>query len=86
MVLDDREAYLSLQKKLHRIPIQELKNKVADLHEKVYYEHDIDYHSEFRLASAVLIDRTKNGDSLIYHLKNLCCFVLVFFVSLLYNK
>ena len=74
MVLDDREPYMSLQKKLHKIPIQELKNKVVDLHEKVYYQHNIEYHSEFRLASAVLLDRTKNGDSLIYHLKNLSFF------------
>ena len=86
MVLDDREAYMNLQRKLRRLPIQELKNKVASLHEKVYLQHDINHHSEFRLASAVLLDRTKNGDSLIYHLKNLCCFVLLFFVSLLYNK
>lgn len=85
MVLDDKEAYLGLQRKLRRLPIQDLKNKVASLHQKVYYEHDINYSSEFRLASAVLIDRTRNGESLIYHLQNLCCFVLVFFVSLI-NK
>jgi hypothetical protein len=86
MILDDREAYMSLQKDLRRLPIEKLKNKVNDLHRKVFYEHDIQHHSEFRLASAVLLDRTKTGESLIYHLQNLCCFVLVFFVSLLYNK
>lgn len=85
MVLDDREAYMNLQRKLRRLPIQELKDKVASLHKKVYLQHDINFNSEFRLASAVLLDRTKTGDSLIYHLKNLCCLTLVIFVSLLYN-
>lgn len=70
MDLDDREAYLKEKLRLLRMPLPKLQRVVGDLHQRVYEDNDIEAYSYHRLASSVLIDRTKTGSTLIYHLKN----------------
>jgi len=84
--LDDKETYLNERRILKGMPISKLKELVGKLYEMRYEEHDIEVHSYHRLASSVLIDRTKNGDTLIFHLKNFIGLLVVSILIGIFNK
>jgi hypothetical protein len=70
MNLDDKLAYQSEHVRLCRIPLQELKNLVAELGKKRYEEQDIEVDAHFRMASGILHQKLRSGGSLIFHMKN----------------
>lgn len=86
MNLDNRENYLKEQVLLRRLPISKLEKLVGEMHKIRYDENDIRIDAYYRLAVTVLLDRTRIGKSLIYHMKNFIGFMLIFFVSLLYKQ
>jgi len=77
--LDDRETYMKERRILKTMPLSKLKELVGDLHKMVYEEHDTEVFSYHRLAASVLIDRTKTGETLIFHLKNFIPFIVACF-------
>lgn len=70
MRFEKRGDYIKERKRLMKIPIEELEYQLGVLWEKRYEEQDILYESQHRLTSSVYLERTRSGDSLIFHLKN----------------
>lgn len=66
-----REEYVSTYKKYGRLSTTKLEKVVGELYTKKFEEHDISVYEEHRIAARVLLDRSKDGKSLIYHLQNI---------------
>lgn len=69
MFLDDKSIYEKERSKLFRMPIKTLETLIGELFIRRFDEHNIEVEAQYRLAGWVLIQRTKQYDSLIYHLK-----------------
>ena len=65
-----REVYMEQRRKLNRLPLKELEDMLKVLSYMRYDLNDISVENEHRLASSVYLQRTRTGDSLIFHLKN----------------
>jgi FtsZ-binding cell division protein ZapB len=70
MNLDDKLTYKREHIKLYNMPLEELKEKVAELGKKRYEEQDIEVDAHFRMASGILHQKARTGGSLIFHMKN----------------
>lgn len=86
MNLDNKENYHKEKTLLERMPLESLQKLVGELHNIRYIDNDIEVDAYYRLASSVLIDRTRSGQSLIFHLKNYLGLVLVVCKSVLILK
>jgi len=67
--MDKREEYLKRRVTFLKMPLKKLEELLGELHEKRYVQQDIEYESQHRMASSVYLQRTRVGDSLIFHLK-----------------
>jgi hypothetical protein len=65
-----KEQYRERRRFYMRLPIRKLESTLEDLYNKRYFEYDIGLEADYRIASAAYVNRTKTGESLIYHLKN----------------
>jgi hypothetical protein len=69
MNLEKQEAYNTEQIRLRKMSIAKLQAWVGVLFRRRYEEYDIRVEAQYRLASLVLNQRTRQGTSLIYHLE-----------------
>ena len=63
-----RQEYVGLYYRYYHMPTDELQKNVVELHDKKFYEHDIEVYTEHRIAARVLTERHRTGDTLIFHL------------------
>lgn len=70
MNLDDKVIYKNQHMKLCKMPLEKLRDLVAELGKKRYGEQDIEVDAHFRMASGILHQRARSGGSLIFHMKN----------------
>ena len=69
MFLDDKSIYEIERSKLFRMSIEELEVLIGELYDRRVNRHDIEIEAYYRLAGWVLNQRTKQYDSLIFHIK-----------------
>jgi hypothetical protein len=67
---EERNNYYSHYFNFKRMPLQKLERVLGELWEKRYTDHDISCYNEHRIAARVYLERTKKGESLIFHLQN----------------
>lgn len=65
-----REEWYQERSRLLGMKSKDLEKLLGQLYEKRYVEQDINYESYYRLVSHVYIQKTREGQSLIFHLKN----------------
>lgn len=68
MFLDDQEVYQEERSKLFKMSIEELEELVGELFIQRFDNHNIEVDAYYRLAGWVLVQKTKQHKSLIYHL------------------
>ena len=79
-----RQCYLATYAKYSRMPLDELQRQLKVLYRRRYEEYDISCCSEYRVASRAYIIRTRKGNGLVFHLKNLVpMLVLILTLSML---
>jgi len=66
-----REQYVSLYRTYHRMSTETLQKAIRSLYTRKFENNDIDVYEEHRIAARVLLDRSNDGKSLIYHLQNI---------------
>ena len=66
-----KEEYANLYYKYSYMNDDELDEKLRDLYQKRYIDHNIDVFTEHRVAARVRLDRNRSGESLIFHMKEL---------------
>jgi hypothetical protein len=66
-----KQEYHDTYNMYYRLPTSKLEKKVGELGKKRYEEYDASLYEEHRIACRVLIERKRDGEGLIFHLKNL---------------
>ena len=66
----ERDLYLYHYARFRAMTITKLERVLGELWEKRYTECDNNYVNEHRIAARVYLEKTRKGDSLLFHLKN----------------
>ena len=66
-----KEEYLKIYRKYYNMSDERLEEKLKDLFSKRYIDGNIDVFTEHRIASRVILERNRSGESLIFHMKEL---------------
>lgn len=69
LVLRTKEEYDTEIQKLNKMSKKELEDLLGMLYQKRYVDQDISYESYYRITSHVYVQKTRSGQSLIFHLK-----------------
>ena len=67
---EEKEFYLYCYTKFSRMGLKKLQETLGELGRRRYEENDIDCYTEHRVAARVYNERTRKGESLIFHLQN----------------
>lgn len=70
MNLDNRTERSQVTKQLLGKKVKELEALLKELHDRRYYNYEIEVESYYRLVSHIYLSKIRNGSSLIFHLKN----------------
>ncbi len=65
-----KEEYIKEYKMFSKMSTEQLQKCLGELFRKRYEEQNIEVYNTHRIAARVYIERTRNGNSLIFHLKN----------------
>lgn len=66
-----KEEYQSLYFKYQYMDDNELEDTLKDLYNKRYIDGNIDVFTEHRIAARVRLERSRTGESLVFHMKEL---------------
>ena len=66
-----REEYIHKYWDYFRMSTQQLKQRVSELYTRKFELHDLTAYDEHRVAARVLVERERDGDGLVFHLKNI---------------
>jgi hypothetical protein len=66
-----KEEYAKLYGKYFRMDTKTLEKNIGQLYNKKFIDNDISVYEEHRVAARVLLERSRDGTGLIYHLKNI---------------
>lgn len=66
-----KEEYQELYYKYQDMSDEELDSNLSDLFSKRYIDGNVDVYTEHRIASRVRLERSRSGESLIFHMKEL---------------
>ena len=66
-----KEEYLKIYRKYSYMSDERLEEKLRDLYQKRYIDHNTDVFTEHRIAARVRLERNRSGESLIFHMKEL---------------
>ena len=63
--------YIELRRKYNRMETPKLERAIANLFKKRYNDLDLDVQTEHRIASSVLVARTRTKTGTTFHMQNL---------------
>jgi hypothetical protein len=66
-----KEEYQRIYFKYFNMSDEELSSNLSDLYKKRYLENNIDVFTEHRIAARVQLERSRSGNTLIFHMKEL---------------
>lgn len=67
---EERDFYLYHYARFRAMSITKLEQVLGELWEKRYTEYDNSCVNEHRIAARAYLEKTRKGDSLVFHLKN----------------
>ena len=66
-----KEEYKRIYFKYYHMKDDALREVLGDLYEKRYTDNNIDVFTEHRIACRVQLERTRDSESLVFHMKEL---------------
>jgi hypothetical protein len=66
----ERSSYHKHYHRFNEMGLEQLEQVLGDLGKKRYVDHDVECITEHRIAARVYIEKTRRGESLMFHLHN----------------
>ncbi len=66
----EKNEYKQKRRAYNKMTPEQLEKVLGDFYIRRYFNYEIELDNEYRLVSSVYLEKTRTGDSLIFHLKN----------------